>query len=42
MAWGCFLLISALTITTFVLSDASFILAYNIFLKTNLVSDKSK
>lgn len=40
MAWGCFLLISALTITTFVLSDASFLLAYNIFLRTNLVPEK--
>lgn len=38
MAWGCFLLISALTVTAFVLSDASLILAYNIFLKTNLIS----
>jgi hypothetical protein len=38
MAWGCFLLISALTITAFVLSDTSFILAYNIFLNTNLIS----
>lgn len=38
MAWGCFLLISALTITAFVLSDVSLMLAYNIFLKTNLVS----
>jgi hypothetical protein len=38
VAWGCFFLMSALTITTFVLSDASLILAYNIFLKTNLIS----
>lgn len=38
MAWGCFLLMSALTITSFVLSDASLMLAFNIFLKTNLVS----
>jgi hypothetical protein len=38
MAWGCFLLISTLTITSFVLSDTSLILAYCIFLKTNLVS----
>lgn len=38
MALGCFLLMSALTITAFVLSDASLLLAYNIFLKTNLVS----
>lgn len=39
MAWACFFLISALTVTAFVLSDASLILAYNIFLKTNLISD---
>ena len=38
MAIVCFLILSALTITAFVLSDASLILAYNIFLKTNLVS----
>lgn len=38
MAWGCFFLISALTITAFVLSDVSFMLAYCIFLRTNLVS----
>jgi hypothetical protein len=38
MAIGCFLLMSALTITAFALSDASLLLAYNIFLKTNLVS----
>jgi len=38
MAWGCFLLISALTVTTFVLTDASIVLAYCIFLKTNLIS----
>jgi hypothetical protein len=42
MAWGCFILISALTITAFVLSDASLILAYNIFLRTNLVSGGDK
>lgn len=35
---GCFLLISALTITSFPLTDASLMLTYCIFLKTNLVS----
>lgn len=42
MAWGCFLLLSALTVTAFALSDASLILAYNIFLKTNLVSSSGE
>lgn len=42
MAWGCFLLLSALTITTFVLTDASLMLAYNIFLKTNLVPQEDE
>lgn len=38
MANGCFVILSLLAITTFVLSDASLMLAYCIFLKTNLVS----
>lgn len=38
MATGCFLVLSILTITCFVLSDTSLLLAYCIFLKTNLVS----
>jgi len=38
MGIGCFLLVSALTITTFVLTDSSIILAYSIFLRTNLIS----
>lgn len=42
MAWGCFLIISTLTITSFVLSDTSLMLSYCIFLKTNLVSEGEK
>lgn len=42
MAWGCFLLISSLTITSFVLSDVSLMLAYNIFLSTGLVSRRKQ
>ncbi|MCA0396445.1 MAG: hypothetical protein LCH51_03520 [Bacteroidetes bacterium] len=36
---GCLLLISALTITSFPLTDASIMLTYCIFVKTNLVSN---
>jgi hypothetical protein len=42
MRIGTFLVICALTLTSSVMSDASIMLAYNIFLRTNLLSMKPR